>query len=200
MNDPTRPARRAALCLALAGLASGCLSRSPQVRTFTLGATPRAVDAALASDIAVQIGPARFPRYVERPQVVRRIEGGELELDEGHRWADSFEGNVLRALRLDVERRLGSNRVVDHESGPTFPLDHRVRIDFDEFVCGPGDVLRMRARWSIEPTGDGETVVGRTDRDIPVDGGSIEAQVAAHERAVAALGEEIAAAIAALQR
>lgn len=181
-----------AVAVAVAIASSACLGRSPEPRLFTLGATPRAADAPLDSELAVLVGPVRFPRYLERPQLVRRLEGGELDLDEFNRWAGSFEENVVRALSLDVANRLRSDRVVAYPSDPPFALDYRVRIHFDELVVGPDDVLRMRARWSIRHgQNDAPPRIGRTDLDRPVSGRSIEAVVRAHEEAVAALGKAL---------
>ncbi len=215
MNDRTQSAgalaslvpSRAALLLLLvtaaaAGAASsGCLGRSPEPRLFTLGAMARPADAPLDSELAVLVGPVRFPRYLERPQLVHRLEGGELQLDEFNRWAGSFEENVVRALALDVADRLRSDRVVAYPSDPPFALAYRVRIHFDELVVGPDDVLRMRARWSIRNgRSDDPPRIGRTDLDRPVAGSSIRAVVAAHDDAIAALGEALSREIERLER
>ncbi|MEM9379368.1 MAG: PqiC family protein [Planctomycetota bacterium] len=192
----TRRATGPMALIALAALAAGCLSRSPEPRTFTLGGTPPVAGEDRASSVAVQIGPLRFPRYLERPQFVRRVRGGELDLDESVRWADSFEENVLRALRLDIERRLDSNRIFDHTQDPPVQLDQRALVDFDELVVGPDDVLRMRARWTVLALPGGPRTLARADLDVPLRDGSIEARVEAHEQAIEALGAAIAGEIA----
>jgi uncharacterized lipoprotein YmbA len=177
-------------------LVTGCLGRSPETRLYTLGSQPRPVNATIESDLAILVGPARFPRYLERPQLVRRLAAGEVELDEFNRWAGGFEENVIRALALDVENGIGSDRVVAYPSDPPFALDYRIRIHFDELVVGPDDVLRMRARWSIRSVeGAAEALLGRTDLDEPVQGGSVAAVVEAHDRAIGVLGEALVAAI-----
>jgi len=177
-------------------LSAACLGRSPETRLYTLGSQIRPASAALSSDLAVLVGPARFPRYLERPQIVHRLGAGEVELDEFNRWAGSFEENVLRALALEVESGIDSDRVVAYPSDPPFALDYRVRIHFDELVVGPEDVLKMRSRWAIR-SGEGatEVVLGRTDLDEPLRDGSIAAVVEAHDRAIAVLGDALVDAI-----
>lgn len=197
---PSRTALLLLLVVAAAATSSGCLGRSPEPRLFALGSTPHPADAPLDSELAVLVGPVRFPRYLERPQLVRRLEGGELDLDEFNRWAGSFEENVVRALSLDLASRLRSDRVVAYPSTPPFALAYRVRIHFDELVVGPDDVLRMRSRWSIRHgQSDDPPRIGRTDLDRPVAGRSIQAVVAAHEAAVAALGEALSREIEGLE-
>jgi uncharacterized lipoprotein YmbA len=185
-------------------LLTGCLGRSPEPRFYTLGSEVRAADAPLSSELAILVGPIRFPRYLERPQLVRRLGGGELSLDEFNRWIGSFEDNVSRALAYDVANRVESNRVVAYPSDPPFTLDYRVRIHFDELVVGDDDVLRMRSRWSIQSARGGrekseEAMLGRTDLDQPVGSGSITAIVEAHDAAIEKLADAIVEAIRGLE-
>lgn len=190
--------------VALTLLTSGCLGRSPDSRLFTLGSEARSVETESGSEIAILVGPARFPRYLETPQMTRRLAGGELEVDEFNRWAGGFEGNVLSALALDLSNRLGSDRIVSHPSTPPFATDYRVRIHFDEFVVGPDDLLRLRVRWAIVAgDGSGTPAIGRTDLDIPLRsslaGDSKVAVVSVHDEAIRALGRAIAERVESLE-
>lgn len=195
----------ALLALVLPGLAiTGCLGRSTVPRFYSLGSDVRPADAAITSDLAILVGPIRFPRYLERPQLVRRLDGGQLELDEFNRWIGSFEDNVTRALAYDVASRVQSERVVAYPSDPPFALDYRVRIHFDELVVGSDDVLRMRSRWAIQPLGGSagekrDVELGRTDLDRPVQSGSMSSIVEAHDFALGVLADAIVAAIGQLE-
>jgi hypothetical protein len=191
--------------LVLSGLlGAGCLGRSPIPHFYTLGSEMQSADAEMFSDLAILVGPIRFPRYLERPQFVRRLPGGEVELDEFNRWIGSFEDNVNRALAYDVATRVASNRVVAYPSDPPFALDYHVRIHFDELVVGSDDVLRMRARWAIRPgspsiSGAPEALLGRTDLDQPVRANSVVSIVEAHDQAIGVLASAIVDAIEALE-
>lgn len=181
-----------ALCLAMA-LGVGCLGRSPDPRLFTMGSQSRATTSSLDSGVAVLVGPARFPRHLERPQLTRRLRGGEISIDEFNRWAGGFSDNVLRSLAADLALRLDSERVVAYPSTPPFELDYRIRLHFDEFVVGPEAVLQLRVRWAvIDVEGSRSSVIGRTDLDLPLDGEGMLPIVAAHDAAVRALGTALA--------
>ena len=78
---------------------------------------------------------------------MRRVAGHEIEVDESHHWANSFEANVLRELRRQLERRTESSRVLTDGAGRR--AKYFVRVDFDEFVVGADDVLRMRTQWRL---------------------------------------------------
>jgi len=191
----------ALLAGAALALGAGCLSRSPEVRHFTLGASPDPAPAASGDGLAVYVTAPRLPRYLERPQMVRRLDGGEIDIDERHRWAGGLEANVLRALGDALARRLGSDRVVVHPERPRRPVDRRVAIDFRELSARSGR-LELRARWVWEEeggrqgeAGDGpEPPAARTGHvslDREVDGSSPEALVRAHDAALRALADEL---------
>lgn len=187
-------------CLILVGLVGGCLGRSPDPRLFTLGSEPRSTTASFDTDLAVLVGPARFPRHLERPQLTRRLEGGEISIDEFNRWAGGFEENVLRSLAEDLAMRLSSERVVSFPSSPPFELDYRIRLHFDEFVVGPDEMLHLRVRWGLVGVGEPDRVsIGRTDLDLPLAGEGMLSIVAAHDEAIRALGAAVAEQVSTLE-
>lgn len=147
---PLRNALAFALTLGTCALgAAGCLGRSPEVHYYALGFEPLAPMEGAASDVPVLVGPVRLPAYLERPELARRGEGGEIELDATHRWLGSFEENFLRAVSLGVAGRLGSARVVAHPSKAPFPIDYRVRLHVDDLVVDRSGTLQVRIRWAL---------------------------------------------------
>ena len=70
------------LAIALLGLGSGCLSRSPDVRHFVLGTTHSIETSARAPEMALLIGPVRLPAYLERPQIATLEDGGEVAVEQ----------------------------------------------------------------------------------------------------------------------
>lgn len=200
---PLRIAFALGLAFCALGLA-GCLGRSPDVHYYALGFEPLPPAERVAPEVAVLIGPVRLPAYLERPELARRRKGGEIELDATHRWLDSFERNLLRALSLGVGQRLASTRVVAHPSKAPFPIDYRVRLHVDDLVVDGADALHVRIRWAlIGPAGDREAASGvepparlftfeaRRERV----GSGAAARVGAHEAVLAELATRIAAAI-----
>ena len=174
-------------------LVAGCLGRSPNVRLFTLGSQVQLERSERAPDLAVLIGPVRLPSYLERPQIARRLGGGEVELDEFNRWVGGFEENLIRALTDGIRRQLGSVRVVGYPSQAPFPMDYRVRLHVDELIVDESNLLRAQLRWAIVSKVKGEAPsLSSFERDIAAGSGSIEALVEAHDRVLSELAERIA--------
>ena len=171
----------------------GCLGRSPQVRLFTLGSQAQLERSARAPDLAVLIGPVRLPSYLKRPQIARRLGGGEVKLDEFNRWVGGFEENLIRALTEGVRRQLGSERVVGYPSQASFPMNYRVRLHVDELIVDESNMLRMQLRWAIASEVKGAAPrLSSFEREFAVGSRSLESLVEAHDRALSELAQRIA--------
>ncbi len=192
---------RGVAAIALAGLALGCLGRSPQVRFYTMSGVPGQSAAEATEDLAIGVGPVQLPRYLERPQLVTRAEVSQLEVDEFNRWAGGFESNLLRALGDDLGTRLGTQRVVVYPVDAPFPLDYRVALDVQAFEGRPGHELVLRVRWVIRESAEGSSPwSGQSLIRRPLSSDGVEVLVAAHDEAVGLLADAIASRIASLAR
>ena len=198
-----------ALLFVLLVAISGCLGRSPSVRLFTLGTQAQPAESARAPELAVLIGPARLPAYLERPQIARLRAYGEVELDEFNRWVGGFEKNLIRAVEIGVRRQLGSDRVVGYPSGAPFPFDRQVRLHVDEMIVDASNALRVRVRWALlrpgqtaspfsgeEPEGAVAAGTHLFAETVPLRDGSVEALVEAHDAALSQLAQQISLRIA----
>jgi uncharacterized lipoprotein YmbA len=199
MSALRRVTTRGIAAIALAGLALGCLGRSPQVRFYTMSGMPGPSTAEVAEDLAIGVGPVQLPGYLDRPELVTRAEGSQLEVDEYNRWAGGLESNLLRALGDDLGTRLATQRVVVYPTDAPFPLDYRVTLDVQEFEGRPGHELVLRVRWVIRAPDagrgpwSGQSLIRRS-----LSGGGVEDLVAGHDEAVGLLADAIASRIAEL--
>jgi uncharacterized lipoprotein YmbA len=188
--------------LAAAGLLpclSGCLGSSPSVRHFAMSPVSGQSVGAGAPEEAIALGPVDFARYLERPQMVTRVDGSELAFDEVNRWAGGFESNVVRVLADDLSMRLGATPVLLDAAGAPFAIRYRVAVDFERFEGHPGAELVLRARWSVREEGGGERVWHELSTlRQPVEGGDVASLVNAHDAALGQLADAIAARITAV--
>ncbi len=177
----------AALCVALA---TACLGRSAPVRFYTMSPMPAAVAADNSTPVPYIVGPMRFPRYLERPQIVTR-EGSELKFNDLNRWAAGFEANVEAVLAENLRDRVGSNPAV---SGSVVANEAvRVLVDFVEFE-GRDDALVLRARWSLRnDRGPDRNWSEETALRRPIKADDLPSLVRAHDEALAGLADAIAA-------
>lgn len=178
-------------------LIAACTSRSPQVSVYTfsqVGAEAPGVQTAEMEGLRVLIGPANFPRYLARPQLVSRREGGELRVDEFNRWGGPLPDEFLRAVADEVSRGLETPRVVVYPALPPFALDYSVSFQVQAFETDTDGSVVLRCLWAVTDVESGESAlaasfVGRESAAR----GDVTSRVAAHRALVAALAQDVVA-------
>ncbi|MCL4684617.1 membrane integrity-associated transporter subunit PqiC [Myxococcota bacterium] len=182
-------------------LAAGCLGRSPTMQFFTLGAIASDETPAVATrpDLGVAVGPIEFPRYLDRPEIVTRDGAHRVALSNANRWAGSLRSDILHVVADDLGQLLGTARVVSFPNEPTFRLDYRVLLDFQEFEGVPGESVTLRARWTVVSAVDENALaVEEVHLVEPAASASFEDLVAAQRAALGTMNRAIAARLATL--
>ena len=197
MMSAGRARRAVALSLALAGLAGmgGCLQRSSEARFYVLtpvAATGVAAASTQGSGPIVSVGPVTLPSYLNRPQIVTRRAGGEVDLAEFDRWAEILIEAVPRVLAEDLGRLLGSDRVEAYPS-VTGGGRYRVLIAIARFDGSPSGEVVLDARWQVVGPAGEEVAARRSAVTERVEGAGYAPLVVAMSRALGALARDIAA-------
>ena len=195
-------ARRAfGAAVVVIAVATGCFNRSPKPRFFALApASGAAAGAPVASlpDLGLIVGPLEFPRYLDRPEIVRRDGANQLVVADAHRWGGSLRTDVVRVVADDLGRLLGTARVAVYPGEVRFPVTYRVLIDLRQFEAVAADKVSLRAIWTIAAT-DGHAVhVEEADVDQPIASASMVDVVAAQSAALGNMSRAIAERIASL--
>lgn len=130
----------------------GCVStESAPTRFYVLEALP-ADTAPLAGvrrepPLSVDLSAVRLPQYLDRPQIVTRVQPGRLELDEYNQWGDNPTKNVMRVLARNLSLLLGTSDVTLLTRRPDGPLDGRLDVDISQFERGPDGRVMLSAQW-----------------------------------------------------
>ncbi|MFU8820626.1 MAG: membrane integrity-associated transporter subunit PqiC [Gammaproteobacteria bacterium] len=190
--------RLAACLLAYSLMAAACSVRSPAVDYWTLAAlapAPATLDPAAP---AVAIAPVALPRYLDRPQVLVRLDPSRVEPDGQHRWADPLDEGFGRTLATNLGRGLGSGRVSAYPVQPPYEVDYRVQVDVQRFDGRPGETVELAARYVIL-AGRDRQVLAVEQVEIGIAAGEdFAAFIGAHSAAVAELATHIDASLVAL--
>lgn len=177
------------LCAAM--WVASCVSNGPPPRYHTLLAPPASAASASATPARPwQLLPVLVPAQVDRPQWVVRTGDDSLAVLEQERWIAPLGDEIAAALTDTLSRRLGP---------PSLAAEAwRVRVDVQRLDTVPGRLARIDVVWALQAPGATGVALscGRTVEQ-PVGGGYV-ALAAAHRAALAQLGQEIAAALAAL--
>jgi uncharacterized lipoprotein YmbA len=182
------------LVIVAAGVLGGCGS-SPIARFYTLNPDATLTSAGNAVPLHVVVSPVTIPDLVDRPQIVARVAGNQVSLDEFDRWGEPLKGDIARVIAADLGTLLGSERVSVFESGSDTPPVWRVRVDVMRFDSMPGDAVTVEAQWTVWSPRKNAPVMGRSLEHERVRGQGYDALVAAHDRALAAVSRDIASAI-----
>lgn len=210
----TRIAYRLALGLVSVAL-SGCGSALPE-RFYTLSAEgPGDASAAPAGnplplqDESVAISAVTIPATLDRPQMVRFVGDGRIELSEQQRWGEPLAHGIARTLAEDVQKRLGARLVAAYPQEASAHARYRITVDFTHLDARSGDVL-LDAIWSVRDTqavapqaasaavSATRAESGRTVLTEPFDRGGPDAEVLAQSAALARLSDALAAAVKSL--
>jgi len=193
--------RTALAALSLAALLA-CFGGAPKPNFYTLsaGAGPAAGPPIVSRpELGLAIGALEFPRYLDRPELVRRDGAYRLIVADAHRWGGSMRTDILRVVSDDLGRLLGTARVAVYPAEPRFPADYRVLLDVREFEAVSGGNVVLRVRWTIASAPDGAAIVVEESRvEQPVASSSYDDMVSAESAALGTVTRQIAERIAAL--
>jgi len=191
-----KPSIHLALAALLAmSLLAGCAT-TPATSYYSLYAPappPAQPTAPAPATLVLSVGPVVIPDILKQAQIATGGADGRYRLAEYHRWSGDLDRDFARAVAEQLAGRLGTEQVA------IFPWDQnltptcRVTIDVLSMGGEPGKEATLAARWSlVDPQGKIPVLVRRSDlREVPAEAG-YAAWVAAQQRNVAKLGQEIA--------
>jgi uncharacterized protein len=179
---------RLAALLVLVLLTVGCARTAP-VSHYQLSAmddeTTLAGISGLGSSV-IGIGPVRLPEYLDRPQIITRMDSNRLLLADSHRWVEPLADNLSRVIRENLSILLGTERFLIHPWPLAALPDYQVIIEVVRFEGGESGAAYLETVWSIRD-GQGQTL-------LPPHRGRYRAEAAGtdHDAVVAALSKTIA--------
>jgi uncharacterized lipoprotein YmbA len=153
------------------------------------------------SGVAIGIGPIELPEYLNRPQIVTRVNPNEVEFAEFHRWAASLKDDFSSTLARNLSNLLATDRVAAYPWTSKTPVDVQVKIDVIRFDGRLGKSVVLETTWALFGEDRTKPLLSRGSvASEQVDKSGYEGLVEAQSRAIAGLSREIAGAIRALPR
>lgn len=187
--------------MALAGvltamLLAGCTRTAPQTTYYSLHVpAQRAAQAPTLADstLALSIGPVVIPDILKQAQIATGGDDGRYRLAEYHRWSGELDRDLARAVAEQLAGNLGTERVAIFPWDQNITSNCRVLIDVLNMGGETGKEATLSVRWTLlDPQGKKPPVIRRSElREVPAAAG-YAAWVAAQQRNVVKLGQEIA--------
>ena len=135
-------------CVALLGAltAAGCAS-SPEPVFITLDAVPgSAVD---GPGIALEIADVRLPSILDRRDLVRHLQPGEVSVSPFAQWAAPLDSLLRETLSADLAARLPDTPVIAPGQPRADDPTVSIYVLVHEFAQQPDGVVQLRARWGL---------------------------------------------------
>lgn len=143
-----RPYHLGLALVLLSLVAVGCSNTAP-TRFYVLSAMPERAAAEPGKGTAIGIGPITLPQYLNRPQIVTRIGGNQLNVAEFDQWGGDLNDNITRALAANLSNLLETDRVSLYPWKDEAPIDYQVTIDVLSFEQDVDGSSLLTAYWSI---------------------------------------------------
>jgi len=191
-----KPATHLVLTGLLMLLLAGCAAPSPQVTYYSLyvpAQQPSPARQTATAPLVVSIGPVTIPDILKQAQIATGGADGRYQLSDNHRWSGELDRDFARAVAEQLADTLGTEQVAIFPWDQQFKPTYRVLLDVLSMGGGKGQEATLQVRWSlVDPAGQIPLMVRRSDLREVLNQPGYAAWVAAQQRNVALLGQEIA--------
>jgi uncharacterized lipoprotein YmbA len=177
----------------------GCANTQPThfylLRAMNASSSPVLLEAN-NSGMSLGLGPIRFPKYLDRPQIVTRISAHEIDLAEFHKWAEPLKENVTNVLQENLSALLATDGIVLYPWNRAKLPDYQLSLDVIQLDGTKNQEAELTVRWTIMKK-DGKHILQKMTSQFSevVQGSEYEDLVEAMSRMLATFSQEIADAI-----
>jgi uncharacterized protein len=175
---------------------SSVLAPPPDLaKFFVLTPAPSRNQPAAAStgQLAIGLGPVKLPDYLDRNEIVTRVEPNRLDLSENDRWAEPVEANFRHVLAADLASQLPNAQIVPFPWYDTTRLDFAVEVTVERFERDTSGNARLVAHWTVHEAAGGKLLTTRdSNLSDPAKSAAMADSVAAMSTAIEDLGVQIA--------
>lgn len=147
----------------------------------------------------IGIGPLYLQAYLDRPQIVTRVDPNELKLAELDNWAEPLKDNVTRVLVENISSLICTEAVVVFPWKKSFNIDYQIDIKIVWMDGKLGEKATLITQWTIIDASDKSVLLMKKSHYTePVTETTYSSLVAAYSRLIAAFSRDIALAVKSL--
>ncbi len=148
--------RKAGLLICMSALLVACGS-SPNSRFYVLNSDTTFVDGQTIetqSATVIGVGPIVFPSYLDRPQMVTRVETNQVDIDEFNRWAEPLDKNFTNVLVQNISYLRPDDRFITFPTASRQQIDYRLTMRVDRFDVDASGKATLVVDWRISEVAD----------------------------------------------
>jgi uncharacterized protein len=174
---------------------SACSWKSASSRFYVLSPLSQSHLSA-PEGMTIGVFPVTMPDYLDRPQIVTRINENEIKFDEFSRWAEPLKENFTGVLVENLSTLFNNAKIIKATETAGVPTALQVAVKVVKFDGTLGGDVILNVNWGLfAERGKKLLLAKRSFFTQPTGAPTYEALVAGKSRAVAALSQEIAEAI-----
>ncbi|MDD2391106.1 MAG: PqiC family protein [Desulfobacterales bacterium] len=195
---------RVILCLITSAcllIPAGCFNIGSNTRpanTYFMLSPVTAPNPALQSGSAGQagvigVGPVELATYLNRPNIMIRINRNELRAADFARWAEPLTDNFSRTLAENISILAPENRIIMFPWNRTQRTDYQISVNVIRFDGTFGDNVTLISRWTLsEKNGENILLSRQSTFSEPLPDRNYAVMVSALSRTLESLSREIA--------
>ena len=143
----------------------------------------------------VGVGPVAVPTYLDRRSIVTLEADGEVRIASNHQWAEPLKDGVMRVVAENLAAMIPTDAAVVYPWRSPRVVSYRVTLEIFRFDGTLGGTVVLNVRWRLLDKDGNELAFQMVTLDErPVDA-TYAALVASHSHLLAAVSQDIAAAI-----
>lgn len=105
------------------------------------------------------VGPITLPKYLDKPEIVTREHGNELQLAEFHRWAEGLTDNVVRVVGDNINAMLPNSHIYSYPWNAKANINYQVEVDVRRFEMDSNYNCVLTAQWNISRENQNKSLV-----------------------------------------
>lgn len=137
---------------------AACATTVP-TRFYTLA--PQAQPGSQRGTQVVALGAVTLPDYLDRPEMVTRMNPTQVQVAEIDRWAEPLEPMVQRVMGQELARLSGAREVVVLPQQRDVRYDRLVEVEVLQFEADAAGKVVLDARWRVFGSGGERQLVSR---------------------------------------
>ncbi|MDJ0780732.1 MAG: PqiC family protein [Desulfosarcinaceae bacterium] len=153
------------LCLAVAGCVNLGASASPATRFYVLesavAASPPPPVADAAEIVTIGVQSVEIPAYLDRPQLVTRVTGNTLQINEFDRWAEPLGEAIGRVIAENLHALTEALPGYRLASSPARNAALRLTVKVLRFEADEAGRVTLKAAWRVSAADDGVSLLER---------------------------------------
>ena len=147
----------------------------------------------------IGVGPLHLPGYLDRPEIVTRVNPNEFQLAELDNWAEPLKESVTRVLAENISRLICTQDVVIFPWKSSSHVDYQIDINIIWMDGKLGEKAILATQWSIlDASGKSVLLTNKSQYTESVTGTTYTALVAAYSRLIVNFSRDIVQSIKSL--